>query len=417
MRRPPAYSQFPRFPVTGGTILLAVIVSLAYWGKLLDVTPLFADGNVRRWQLWRLVSSALPHGSPLHLLFNLYWTWVFGTLVEETFGHVRTALLFVLLALGSGAAEYALLEGGIGLSGVGYGLFAFCWVLSRRDRRFAGAVDSNTTSVFVVWFFVCIVLDRMGAMRIANIAHGAGALLGFLVGLAITGPTKQRLMAIASVVAIVVAVVAGSTVARPWVNLAAEGGRGEFELGVDALKAGRNDEGVRWLRDVIRINPREATAWYDLGVAYSRLDRADESIAAFERAHELEPANAEYAAAYAVHQAYRATAAGRQDEAADWDERLTAAEPKNDKAWYNLGSARYRLGAYAAAASAFRKALDLAPTDERYRTAWEHAARLAAATSRPSTRPTTTTRRSTRPATTRAVDDSNAAFYRRITGE
>jgi tetratricopeptide (TPR) repeat protein len=276
--------------------------------------------------------------------------------------------------------------------------------------------------VFVVWFFVCIVLDRMGAMRIANVAHGAGALLGFLVGLGITGPTKQRLMAIASVFAIVVGVVAGSTVARPWVNLAAEGGRGEFELAVEALKAGRNDEGVRWLRDAIRINPREATAWYDLGVAYSRLDRADESIAAFERAHELEPANAEYAAAYAIHQAYRAAAAGREDEAADSLERVATAEPKNHKAWYNLGSARYRLGHYAAAASAFRKALDLAPTDERYRTAWEHAGRLAAATSRSSTRPTTrtttttTTRRSARPATTRAVDDSNAAFYRLITG-
>ena len=407
MRRPPEFSQFPRFPVTGGTIMLAVIVSLAYWGKFLDVTPLFADGNVRRWQLWRLVSSALPHGSPLHLLFNLYWTWVFGTLVEETFGHVRTLALFVLLALGSGAAEYALLEGGIGLSGVGYGLFAFCWVLARRDPRFAGAVDENTTSVFVVWFFVCILLDRFGAMRIANVAHASGALLGFLVGYAITGRAGQRRMAIASVVAIVVGVVAGSTVARPWVNLAADGARGEFELGLEAMKAGRNDEGVRWLRDATKMNPRDATAWYDLGLAYSRLNRDDEAIASFARAHDLEPANAGYLASYAVHQAFRASVAGREDEVAKWYEQLVAAQPKNHLAWYELGRARYRLRNYPAAAAAYGKALDLAPTDERYRTAWEHSTRLARAT----------TRRSTRPATTRSADDSHAAFWRLITGE
>jgi membrane associated rhomboid family serine protease/Flp pilus assembly protein TadD len=407
MRRPPDYSQFPRFPVTGGTILLAALVSLAYWGKVLDVTPLFADGNVRRWQLWRLVSSALPHGSPLHLLFNVYWTWVFGTLVEETFGHLRTFALFVLLALGSGAAEYAFLEGGIGLSGVGYGLFAFCWVLSRRDARFAGAVDSNTTSVFVIWFFVCIVLDWTGAMRIANLAHAFGALLGYLVGLAVTGPAIQRRMAIVSTAVIVLAVVGGSTVARPWVNLARDGGHGEVELGIDALKAGRNEEGVRWLRDATRMNPRDALAWYDLGVAYTRLKREDDAIAAFERAHQLEPANAEYLASFATHRAYGASVAGREEEAAEWYERVVAADPRNHQAWYALGYARYRLHQYSAAATAYRRALELVPTDARYATASEHASRLAAAA----------TRRTTRPATTRAVDNSNAAFFRLLTGQ
>jgi superkiller protein 3 len=196
-------------------------------------------------------------------------------------------------------------------------------------------------------------------------------------------------------------------VARPWVNLAAEGARGEFELGFDAMKAGRNDEGVRWLRDATKINPRDATAWYDLGLAYSRLNREEEAIAAFERAHRLQPANADYLVSYAGHQAYRAAVAGREDEAANWYEQIVQAEPKNHEAWYQLGAARYRLRNYAAATTAYGKALDLSPGDERYRTAWEHSSRLAKAT----------TRRSTRPAATRPADDSHAAFWRLITGE
>jgi len=143
-----------KFPVTGATVLLAVVVSVAWWTKLLDVEPLLADAHVRQWQLWRLLTCALPHLNPIHLLFDVYWTWVFGTLIEMTWGHIATLLVFALLAAGSGAAQYALASGGAGLSGVGYGLFGLLWVLSHRDRRFAGVIDQQTAGLFVGWFFI-----------------------------------------------------------------------------------------------------------------------------------------------------------------------------------------------------------------------------------------------------------------------
>jgi len=46
-------------------------------------------------------------------------------------------------AVGSSAAEFALFQGGIGLSGVGYGLFGLLWVLSWHASDFAGGVDSQ----------------------------------------------------------------------------------------------------------------------------------------------------------------------------------------------------------------------------------------------------------------------------------
>src|SRR5687767_2713344 len=147
MRRPPPLAAAPRHPVTAGTMLLAAGATLAWWRD--------ADA--------------------LHLAFNLYWLWVLGTLVEQSFGHVRTALLLVFLAAASGAADFALAEGGVGLSGVGYGLFGMLWVLSRRDPRFAGAVDSGTVALFVTWFFLCIVGTYFGTMNVGNVAHGAGA--------------------------------------------------------------------------------------------------------------------------------------------------------------------------------------------------------------------------------------------------
>jgi len=310
MRRPPELSQLGKFPVTGGSILLAVVVTLAYWNHS-DVAFLMEDGNVRRGEVWRLVTSALPHGDIFHLMFNAYWIWAFGTLVEEVFGHVKTAALFVLLALGSGAAEYALLTGGIGLSGVGYGLFGMLWVLSRRDPHFAGSVDSNTTALFVVWFFACVVLTVTRIFPVGNVAHGAGALIGALVGLAIVGRGVRRISATFATAVIVAGGLVGATVARPWVNLSKHGATGELRLGYDALMAGRNEEAAQWLADATRMEPRNASGWYDYGIAMSRIGRADAAAAAYAKAYELEPGREDYKQAYTRQKEYLQTLRGK----------------------------------------------------------------------------------------------------------
>src|SRR5207253_2758605 len=128
---------------------------------------------------WRLVTSMLPHVSLPHLVFNLYWLWVFGTFLEKSFGALRFLGIVVLFAAGSSAAEWALEGSGVGLSGVGYGLFAMLRALRRRPE-FVGVADKDTATLFTVWFFVCIVTTWIGVMNVANVAHGAGAAIGYL---------------------------------------------------------------------------------------------------------------------------------------------------------------------------------------------------------------------------------------------
>src|SRR2546423_1456377 len=178
MRPPPPMTKIANYPIVGGIGILAVAVSLAVWTDRVDISPLVADHHVREGQVWRLFTDIFPHGDFLHLAFNVYWLWVFGSLVEEEFGHVRTLALIVLLAVGSSAPEYALMHGGIGLSGVGYGLFGFLWVLSRRDGRFHGAMDANTVGLFVIWFFLCIALTVAGVWHGGNLPPGPAAELG-----------------------------------------------------------------------------------------------------------------------------------------------------------------------------------------------------------------------------------------------
>jgi len=146
------WREFPKYPVVSGIALLAVGVTLSWWTGA-NMSSLFESAEIRRGQLWRLVTNILPHLNILHLAFNLYWLWVLGTTVERVYGHLRTALLILFFAVGSGSLEFAFAQGGVGLSGVGYGLFGLLYVLSQHDERFKDSLDSRTVNLFIWMVF------------------------------------------------------------------------------------------------------------------------------------------------------------------------------------------------------------------------------------------------------------------------
>jgi len=157
MSNVPRWKEVPRYPVISCIAVLAVVVTIAWWtGK--NISPLFENAEIRRGQLWRFVTSIFLHLDILHLAFNLYWLWVLGTTVERVFGHLKTVLLVLLFAIGSSSLDFAFAQGGVGLSGVGYGLFGLLYVLSQHDERFKESLDKRTVNLFVAWFFICILM-------------------------------------------------------------------------------------------------------------------------------------------------------------------------------------------------------------------------------------------------------------------
>src|SRR5579864_7608280 len=171
MIRAPKWTEVSKYPVIAGIAVLTVGITFAWWAKL-DISPLFATAEIRRGQLWRLATCIFPNLDILHLVFNIYWLWMFGTAVEKAYGHVRTALLIFLFAVGSSSLDFAFDSGGVGLSGVGYGLFCLLLVLSDRDERFRDTLDQKTVKLFVGWFILCIATTVTHVFPVANVAHG-----------------------------------------------------------------------------------------------------------------------------------------------------------------------------------------------------------------------------------------------------
>jgi tetratricopeptide (TPR) repeat protein len=277
-----------RFPVTAVTLMAAVVLSLAHW-KEYPLGPLFMTSDAYLSQPWRLFTSTLLHGDWLHLAFNAYWIWHLGRWVENGFGRMWALGLGATLAAGSSAAQFALSGGGIGLSGIVYGLFGFLWVLGRRDPAFRGAVDQSTTQLFVVWFFLCIALTIGGVWNIANVAHGSGAVIGFLVGNALYPHRRGALRWYASVAGTFAGIWVLGTFARPWVNFGEGMSREFFDRAYSASGRGDDEEAARLYQETLDRDGENDAAAFNLGLSLARMGRLEESLAAYDRAIELAP--------------------------------------------------------------------------------------------------------------------------------
>jgi hypothetical protein len=77
--------------------------------------------------------------------------------------------------------------------------------------------------LFIGWFFFCILLTAMHIFPVGNIAHGTGAVLGFLTATATVMPHLRRLITI-GIAAVLLFGVWASTLGRPSINLSRTGG-------------------------------------------------------------------------------------------------------------------------------------------------------------------------------------------------
>lgn len=266
MRPAPSPTEAAKYPITSGLALLAVVVTLlamkqgrtpatdhafetgrdVYDVLAVDVRAFFAEP-------WRLASSALPHVGVMHLLFNVIWLWILGAPLEERYGMARYFLLLVALQLPSAAAEYAFFYGGVGLSGVGYGLWGFRWALQRRDPRYLDDMDDRTTATFAIWFVVCVVATYANLMPVANVAHGVGAVTGILLGYATARAPRwripQRAAAGVGAAAVLASSLVAATIFRPQLNRSGAGAADAAYAAFRALTAQppRPAEAARYL--------------------------------------------------------------------------------------------------------------------------------------------------------------------------
>lgn len=215
--RPPPQPMIPLFdnnqrsraPVVTVLLIAANLATFVY--QLL----LFQQGNLDRFirtfaftpelfigdapaNAQTIVTSMFLHGSWLHLLFNLWFLWLFGNMVESRLGSFRYLFLYLLAGIGAAAAQFAVAPFSpipmLGASGAIAGIlgaylifFPKAIIFTFVPIWFAPIIPVPAFVFLILWFFLQV-WQGLGAMLsvgesggVAWWAHFGGFVAGFFV--------------------------------------------------------------------------------------------------------------------------------------------------------------------------------------------------------------------------------------------
>jgi len=145
--------------------------------------------SIKKGQLWRIVTPILLHGSALHLLFNMYWLFQLGGMIESCRGKGTLLAILLITAILSNLAQammpdleppLTLLSGTphfVGMSGAVYGLFGYIWITGRLNPESGMYLHPQTVLLMIGLAFLCLVSPAFGE-NVANTAHFGGLLTG-----------------------------------------------------------------------------------------------------------------------------------------------------------------------------------------------------------------------------------------------
>ena len=155
-------------------------------------SPLIADG-----QYWRLFTAMFLHADVPHMLFNGLGLFLFGSLVERTYGHLRFTAIYIVAGLSGSVLSFAMnsISIGAGASGAIFGVLGALGAFFAMQRSTIGTPARINLAVVAVMAGISLAYGLV-TPRIDNWAHLGGLIGGAAMGLALS-PTLSPMLDIA----------------------------------------------------------------------------------------------------------------------------------------------------------------------------------------------------------------------------
>lgn len=192
---------------TEGKFLYLKILNTPYWEGYYDKViqyfhhpekgwewnePMFE--KIKQGEFWRLITPIFLHSDIFHIFFNMIWLLILGREMEPKIGIWRLALFIIITGAFSNTAQYFMSGPNfIGFSGVICAMLAYIW-MRQRIAPWEGYKIQNATMNLMAFFILALLALQTASffaelflkinfgVPIANTAHIAGALLGFVLG-------------------------------------------------------------------------------------------------------------------------------------------------------------------------------------------------------------------------------------------
>ena len=136
---------------------------------------------------YQLVTHMFAHANFMHILFNMYGLWVFGTVLERSWGPKRFLIFYLACGLAAGIAQALLVHdsAAIGASGAIMGLLGAFGYLFPNTQFFIIPIPFPIKAKYLVAIVAAIDIfggfHPGGADNIAHFAHLGGLVMGLLL--------------------------------------------------------------------------------------------------------------------------------------------------------------------------------------------------------------------------------------------
>lgn len=138
---------------------------------------------------WRIFTSAFFHIGPIHLAFNMYVLFLYGSVAERMYGPLEYGLIYVMAAAG-GSVLTMLVDPGqsaAGASGAIFGIVGLLFAASRRHHAVLGREARNVVAG-IGSYLVFLLVFTFVIPNISWTGHLGGLVVGAVLGL-ILAPT------------------------------------------------------------------------------------------------------------------------------------------------------------------------------------------------------------------------------------
>ncbi|MCC9644916.1 rhomboid family intramembrane serine protease [Rhodopirellula sp. JC740] len=143
--------------------------------------------SIKKGELWRFITPAFLHGSPMHLVFNMMALFTLGSVVERLHGSWFLALLLIVCQIVGTLVQVLLpdwLESpmAIGASGAVFGVFGYIWIRPKFQPSYPVGIPPFNVYLMLGFMFACMTPLIQG---IANGAHVGGLVIGMVIAAAL----------------------------------------------------------------------------------------------------------------------------------------------------------------------------------------------------------------------------------------
>jgi membrane associated rhomboid family serine protease len=178
--------------------------------------PGYQPIGVAHGEWYRLITSGFLHLQPdagvfgiTHILFNLYWIWLLGRILEDRLGRVRFLAVYLLATLGGSVLEMLVAPGqrALGASGAVFGLAACYFVITRRLHHHP--LDRNRLIMMFVLWMVFSASFTSWEGHLGGLLAGGATAAGFAYA-----PKKRQALVQAAVTVALAALLVGLVVLK-----------------------------------------------------------------------------------------------------------------------------------------------------------------------------------------------------------